>query len=70
MADTGHPLQTFWSASFRGGTSADPVVHDGQGFVVAREGTRVDLPEAAFPSLARYFVCPSADAIHVFDRAG
>jgi hypothetical protein len=68
-ANTGHLLSTFWSSSFRAGTSADPVVYDRQGGVVALDGTTIGLPEADFPTLAGYFVCPSADAIYVFDRA-
>jgi hypothetical protein len=69
LADTGQVLQTFWSASFRGGTNADPVVYDGQGVVVAGDGTTIDLLDQDFPTLAGYFVCPSADEIRVFDRA-
>jgi hypothetical protein len=70
VADTGHKLRMFWSPTFRGGTAADPVVYDGKGAIVAREGTRIDLPDQSFPTLAGYFVCPSIDAIYVFDRAG
>ena len=68
IGDNGQPLRTFWSASFRGGTSTDPVVYDSRGLVVARDGTRIDVPEAGWPSLAGYFVCPSPDAIYVFDQ--
>jgi hypothetical protein len=69
LADTGQVLQTFWSASFRGGTSTDPFVYDGRAVVVARDGTTIDLPDLGFPTLAGYFVCPSADEIRVFDQA-
>lgn len=51
------------------GTSTDPVVYDSHGIVVARDGTRIDLPEASFPTLAGHFVCPSQDAIYVSDQA-
>lgn len=68
VTNLGDTLRTFWSSSFRGGTSSDPVVYDHNGFVVARDGTRIDLPDAAFPTLAGYFVCPSDDAIYVFDQ--
>ena len=70
VTDTGDRLKTFWSSTFQGGTTTDPVVYDGRGVVVAFDGTRIDLPNATFPTLAGYFVCPSADAIYVFDRAG
>jgi hypothetical protein len=68
-ANTGHALSTFWSSTFHAGTSANPVVFDRDGAVVALNGTTIALPEADFPTLAGYFVCPSADAIYVFDRA-
>jgi hypothetical protein len=44
-------------------------VYDRQAVVVAGDGTMIDLPDQGVPTLAGYFVCPSADAIRVFDRA-
>jgi hypothetical protein len=69
LADTGVSLRTLWSATFHGGTTTPPVVIDARGVTVANHGTRIELPEQGFPTLAGYFVCPSADAIRVFDRA-
>jgi hypothetical protein len=68
VADTGVRLRTFWAASFRGEAGADPVVLDSHGVVVARDGTRIDIPDGAWPTLDGYFVCPSTDAIYVLAR--
>lgn len=64
-ADTGETLTTFWSAGFVGGSSADPVVRDPAGSVVARDGDVLAMPEGAWPRLAGYFVCPSTNALYV-----
>jgi hypothetical protein len=69
VADTGHPLKTFWNSTFRGGTSTDPFVYDRQGRRRRRGRHHDRSPHQGVPTLAGYFVCPSADAIRVFDRA-
>jgi hypothetical protein len=38
------------------------------GLVIARDGTRIDIPEAAWPALAGRFVCPGPTAVYVTDR--
>ena len=70
MTDTGVRLRTFWASGFRGGTASDPVVYGPDGVVVARDGTQIDHPEADWPNLAGYFVCPSYDALYIFAQPG
>jgi len=65
VADTGAVLRTYWSAGFRGGTSADPVVRDADGQEVVSNGDVLDIPDAGWPRLAGYFVCPSTDALYI-----
>lgn len=65
LTNTGASLSTFWSAGFVGGSSADPVVRDPSGSVVARDGEVLPIPEAARPRLAGYFICPSSNALYV-----
>jgi hypothetical protein len=68
VANTGARLLTYWSASFRGGSITDPVVWDAIGNVVARDGEQLVIPAAAWPRLHGHFVCPSTDALYVFDK--
>lgn len=65
LADTGTVLQTFWAAGFTGGTAADKNVLDPAGAVVVTDGDMLAIPEAAFPRLQGYFVCPSPDALYI-----
>jgi len=65
VADTGAVLRTYWSDGFRGGTSADPVVRDADGQEVVSDGEVLDIPDAAWPRLDGYFVCPSTDALYI-----
>jgi hypothetical protein len=65
VTDTGSVLKTYWSQGFRGGTTADPVVRDAAGQVVVRDGDVMVIPEADWPRVAGYFVCPSTDAVYV-----
>lgn len=67
-ADTGERLDVFWSVGFVGGSSAEPVVSDPAGKVVARDGERIILPEADWPRLQGYFVCPGTTALYVLLR--
>lgn len=67
-ADTGERLDVFWSVGFVGGSSAEPAVADPTGKVVARDGERVVLPEADWPRLGGYFVCPGTTALYVLLR--
>ena len=67
-ADTGARLEVYWSRGFIGGTSVEPVVADPQGRMVARDGERLVLPEADWPRLGGYFVCPGTTALYVLLR--
>lgn len=67
IADTGAVLKTYWSVGFVGGTAQDPVVRDAQGDVVLSDGDRLAVPEAEWPRLHGYFVCPSNDAVYVLE---
>lgn len=64
-SDTGARLGTFWSPGFVGGTSADPVVRDAGGAVVATDGEVITIPEAGWPRLHGYFVCVGLDDLYV-----
>ena len=67
-ADTGARLAVYWSRGFVGGTSLEPVVVDPEGRIVARDGERIVLPEADWPRLHGYFVCPGTTALYVLLR--
>lgn len=67
IADTGAVLKTYWSAGFVGGTADDPVVRDAAGEVVVSDGDTLVIPEAEWPRLSGYFVCPSNDAVYVLE---
>jgi hypothetical protein len=40
----------------------------GFGRVLARNGTRINVPDGAWPSLNGRFVCPGADAVYITDQ--
>ena len=66
VANTGAVLQTFWSAGFSGATvdQADVVV-DATGAVVVADGDVLAIPQADWPRLHGYFVCPSPEALYI-----
>ena len=68
ITDTGVRLRVLWGAHDRGLVGPPPVVVDGSGVVIARDGTRIDVPEGAWPSLAGRFVCPGPDAVYITDQ--
>ena len=65
VSDTGVQLMTYWSAGFVPGTTAERVVRDPAGQVVARDGEVLTVPEAAFPELHGYFVCLNPTKLYV-----
>jgi hypothetical protein len=67
VSDKGRALRTFWAAEFVGGPPDDPVVRDGGGQVVARHGDVLEIPADGFPELHGHFVCPSEDALYIFN---
>jgi hypothetical protein len=67
VSDRGRALRTFWATEFVGGPPEDPIVRDGGGQVVARDGDILEIPSDGFPELKGHFVCPSEDALYIFN---
>jgi hypothetical protein len=63
--DTGRSLLTYWSTGFRPGAAVERVVRDPAGQVVVTDGQVLPIPQAAWPRLHVYFVCPSPNALYV-----
>lgn len=68
IADTGARLRVEWGSEFRGEVGPPPVIVDGDGIVVVREGTAGVMPDRAWPSLGDHFVCPGPEALYVFSE--
>jgi hypothetical protein len=67
IANTGTRLRVEWGLMFRGIVGPPSLVVDDHGLEVIRDGTSVVMPDAAWPSLAGRFVCPSPDTVYVLD---
>ena len=67
IADTGARLRVEWGSEFRGLVGPPPVIVDGAGLVVVREGTPGAQPDRGWPSLGDHFVCPGPDTLYVFN---
>jgi hypothetical protein len=63
--DTGVTLVTYWSAGFVPGTDSERVIRDPAGKVVVKDGEVLQVPPAAYPRLAGYFVCLGTNNIYV-----
>jgi hypothetical protein len=63
--DTGVTLVTHWSPGFVAGTDSERVIRDPAGKVVVTDGEALQVPPAAYPRLAGYFVCLGTDKIYV-----
>ena len=63
--DTGVTLVTYWSVGFVPGTDSERVIRDPAGKVVVRDGEVLQVPPAAYPRLAGYFVCLGTNNIYV-----
>ena len=64
--DGGATLETYWSDGFTGDADMAVVLGpDGQ--EVAADGDVLQMPEADWPRLGGYFVCPSTDAVYVLE---
>ena len=63
--DTGVTLVTYWSVGFVPGTDSERVIRDPAGKVVVTDGEVLQVPAAAYPRLAGYFVCLGTDKIYV-----
>lgn len=70
VTDTLQRMDLLWDRGFIGGTSANPVVIDQFGRVVARDGERVDVSGPG-PEFHGNFVCPVArvNKIYIFSPA-
>ncbi len=65
--DTGKKITVAWTDGFTATDGSPPVINGPKGEEVARDGTRIDVPAAAYPRLAGYFVCLGPDAIYVLE---
>jgi hypothetical protein len=63
--DTGVTLVTYWSVGFVPGTDSERVIRDPAGKVVVTDGEVLQVPPAAYPRLAGYFVCLGTSKIYV-----
>ena len=61
--ETATSYRVWWPEGFRGGTSADPVVRDPRGLVVARDGEVLIRADGGFPNLHGYSVCSGGDKV-------
>jgi hypothetical protein len=65
--DTGKKIAVSWTDGFTATDGNPPVINGPKGEEVARDGTKIDVPAAAYPRLAGYFVCLGPDAIYVLE---
>jgi hypothetical protein len=63
--DTGVTLATYWSVGFVPGTDSERVIRDPAGKVVVTDGELLQVPPAAYPRLAGYFVCLAPTKLYV-----
>ena len=65
--NTGKKVTVAWTDGFTATDGTPPVINGPKGEEVARDGTKIDVPAAANPRLAGYFVCLGPDAIYVLE---
>ena len=63
--DTGKKLAVNWTDGFTATDAAAPVINGPKGEEVARDGTVIVVPAAAYPRLVGYFVCLAPDALYI-----
>lgn len=68
VAETGARLRVEWGSEFRGLVGPPPAIVDGEGIVVARDGTRGGIPRGGWPSLGDHFVCPGPETLYIFNE--
>ena len=65
--DTGKKIAVNWTAGFNPTDGTTVVIRGPKGEEVARDGTRIDVPDGAYPRLVGYFVCLGPDALYVLE---
>ena len=65
--NAGKKLTVSWTDGFTAVDASPPVINGPKGEEVARDGTEIDVPAAANPRLAGYFVCLGPDALSVLE---
>lgn len=65
--EAGKKLAVNWTDGFTAKDGPPPVILGPKGEEVAKDGTRIDVPAAAYPRLAGYFVCLEVGAIDVLE---
>jgi hypothetical protein len=65
--EAGKKLAVNWTQGFSAQDGPPPVILGPKGDEVAKDGTRIDVPAAAYPRLVGYFVCLGTDAIYVLE---
>jgi hypothetical protein len=60
-------LAVKWTDGFSATNGSPPAIVGPKGEEVARDGTKIDVPAAAYPRLAGYFVCLGTDAIYILE---
>ena len=65
--DTGKRITVNWTAGFNATDGTPPVIKGPKGEEVARDGTRIDVPDGAYPKLVGYFVCLGPDALYIME---
>jgi hypothetical protein len=65
--DAGKKLAVRWTDGFTATDTSPPVIKGPKSEDVARDGTKIDVPAAAYPRLVGYFVCLGPDALSVLE---
>ena len=65
--DAGKKLGVSWTDGFTATSASPPAINGPKGEEVARDGTKIEVPAAANPRLAGYFVCLGSDALSVLE---
>ena len=65
--EAGKKLAVKWTDGFAATNGSPPTITGPKGEEVAHDGTKIDVPAAAYPRLAGYFVCLATDALYVLE---
>jgi hypothetical protein len=65
--NAGKKLAVSWTDGFTAMDASPPIIKGPKGEEVARDGTKIDVPAAATPRLAGYFVCLGPEAVSVLE---